>query len=199
MISAALVALHEREWIRLARPGTWLTGERRVEAARAARFDDSPNTPLGIAARRIYDAPASITQAWIADLEAGGLTLLEYVEVVGITARLRALDTLDFGHESPLWQLPDPIAGEPTRLSVDATVDGGWVPTIGVAFPTTVLSSVPAENDAMNDVHSELYLAPTGDRDGFAMGNMQVVRDGLGRPQMEFIASRTSLLNDCFF
>jgi hypothetical protein len=51
----------------------------------------------------------------------------------------------------------------------------------------------------MHDLHAELYLAATGDADGFAMGNFAVVRDGLTRSQMEFLAARTSLLNDCFF
>ena len=57
----------------------------------------------------------------------------------------------------------------------------------------------PHLESAMHDVHGELYLAPTPDREGNAMGNMAAVRDGLNRSQMEFVASRTSLLNDCFF
>jgi len=199
MISDAFTALHEREWDRLARPGTWLTGEQRVDIARAARGETEPDGPLAVAARRVYDSPATITQPWIAELEAGGMALLEYVELLGLTARLRALDSLVFGHEQPLWELPSPVAGAPSREGVAARIDGGWVPTIGVAFPTTVLSAVPTENDAMDDVHGVLYLAPSGDRQGFSMGNMQVVRDGLGRSQMEFVAARTSLLNDCFF
>lgn len=198
MISSALTALHESEWQRLARPGTWLTGSQRVATARAARGETEAETPLAVAAQGIYDAPATITHDWINALEADGMTLLEYIEVLGITARLRALDSLLFGHEQELWQLPTPVDGPPSHLDVGATINGGWAPTIGVAFPTTVLSAVPAENDAMDDVHSELYLAPRAG-DGFTMGNIHVVRDGLGRSQMEFVAARTSLLNDCFF
>ena len=55
-----------------------------------------------------------------------------------------------------------------------------------------------AENEAMHDVHEVLYLAPRGG-DGYTMGNTTVVRDGLQRTQMEFVAARTSLVNDCFF
>jgi hypothetical protein len=62
-----------------------------------------------------------------------------------------------------------------------------------------VLSSVAAENTAaMEDVHPTLYLAPNAG-EGYTMGNMTVVRDGLSRTQMELIAARTSLVNDCFF
>ena len=51
----------------------------------------------------------------------------------------------------------------------------------------------------MHDVHGTLYLAPSGEPTGNSMGNIGVVRDGLNRSQMEFVAARTSLLNDCFF
>jgi len=51
----------------------------------------------------------------------------------------------------------------------------------------------------MFDVHTTLYLAPDGNPDGNSMGNMNAVREGLSRSQMEFVAARTSLLNDCFF
>ena len=50
----------------------------------------------------------------------------------------------------------------------------------------------------MHDVHEVLYLAPRAG-DGYTMGNTTVVRDGLRRTQMEFVAARTSLVNDCFF
>ncbi|WP_394935497.1 hypothetical protein [uncultured Ilumatobacter sp.] len=73
------------------------------------------------------------------------------------------------------------------------------MPTIGVAFPPTILSAVPPENEAMFDVHTTLYLAPDSNPDGNSMGNMNAVREGLNRSQMEFVAARTSLLNDCFF
>ena len=95
--------------------------------------------------------------------------------------------------------IPEPIEGRPTSTEVpDATIDGGWIPTVGPAFPMSVLSLAPAEHDAMVDISEVLYLAPRGG-EGFTMGNQHVVRDGLTRSQIEFVASRTSLINDCFF
>ena len=89
--------------------------------------------------------------------------------------------------------------GEPTRVEVaGAVLDGGWIPTVGPAFPMSVLSLAPAEHEAMVDISEVLYLAPRGG-EGFTMGNQHVVRDGLTRSQIEFVASRTSLINDCFF
>jgi hypothetical protein len=187
-----------RQWDRLRRPGTWFDGRERVAIAEAARHGDGDG-PAATAARRIHDEPATITRAWLQALEDDGLTLAEYVEVLGLVSQLRAIDTFEFAVGRPTRPLPDPIDGDPSHDSVDdAVINGAWVPTVGLAFPPTILSSVPAENEAMHDVHEVLYLAPRAG-DGYTMGNMAVVRDGLARTQMEFVAARTSLVNDCFF
>lgn len=47
--------------------------------------------------------------------------------------------------------------------------------------------------DAMFDVHGALYLTIQ------EMGDLEIVRDGLERAQMELVAARTSMLNDCFY
>lgn len=199
--------LIDRQWDRLRNPGSWFTGAERVAIAAAARAGgdldaehDGEIAPAAAAARRIYEEPATITREWLAGLEADGLALTEYVEVLGIVSQLRAIDTFEFGVGRPTRPLPEPVAGEPSRAVVaEATINGGWVPTVGPAFPPSVLSSVTAENTAaMDDVHPTLYLAPTAG-EGFTMGNMTVVRDGLDRMQMELVAARTSLVNDCFF
>ncbi len=197
-----VAAAHDREWGRLAAPGTWLSGAERVAVAAVARGGDTGpviSEAIASAARRIHDEPATITAAWIDGLEVDGLSRLAYVEVLGVVARLRALDTFGFGLGRPPRPLPAPIDGEPARRTVDgARFDGGWVPTVGSAGPPNALSAVQREHDALHDLHGHLYLEPRHG-DGNAMGNMQVVRDGLNRSQMEFVAARTSLLNDCFF
>ena len=195
-------AAHDREWSRLATSGSWFTGRERVAIARTARGGD-PGAEIGAAtaaaAVRIHDEPAAITLDWIEGLEREGLSRLAYVEVLGVVARLRALDTYTFGIGHLLRPLPEPVEGEPSRsTAASATYDGGWVPTVGPAGPPNALSAVPGEHEALHDIHGDLYLT-AGPGDGYDMGNMKVVRDGLGRSQMEFVAARTSLLNDCFF
>ena len=69
---------------------------------------------------------------------------------------------------------------------------GGWVPTVGPASPPSALSSVPDEHEAMHDLHAIFYLAVAD------MADLDADR-GLHRTQMELVAARTSLLNECFF
>jgi hypothetical protein len=201
-IDPEIDAAHDREWDRLAAPGTWLTGFERVAVARTARGEGAGgdiSAAVAEAAVWIHDRPATITERWIKGLEIDGLSRLKYVEILGIVSRLRALDTFTFGLGRSLRPLPKPIAGTPSGAIVDdASYQGGWVPTVGPAGPPNALSAVQAENDALLDLHGHLYLEPRGG-DGFTMGNFGVVRDGVNRSQMEFVAARTSLLNDCFF
>jgi hypothetical protein len=194
-----LTDLIDRQWERMRHPGTWFTGEERVALAASARGDQNDDAPAHEAARAIHDHPAEITREWLSTLEDRGLTPAEYVEVLGIVAQLRAIDTFLFGLGGGQRPLPDPADGQPTRVVVDdTTIDGGWVPTVGPAFPPSVLSSVAAENEAMHDLHENFYLAPAAG-EGYTMANLHAVRDGLSRSQMEFVAARTSLINDCFF
>ena len=191
--------LIDRQWARLAGAGTWFSGAERVGIAAAARGDRVAESAAQEAAIMIHDRPAEITREWLADLETRGLTLAQYVEILGIVSQLRAIDTFLFGVGAAQRPLPDPVDGVPTGETIDAArIDGGWVPTVGAAFPTTVLSSIPLEDEAMNDLHAVMYLAPTAG-EGFTMANLHAVRDDMTRTQMEFVAARTSLVNDCFF
>ena len=195
------VAALEHEWEVLSHPGTWFTGDQRVAIAREARAardglcvnSQSLSEAARSAARAISAAPASIrahdVQGWYND----GLTGQEYIEILGVVARLSAIDTFLFGLGQPERPLPEPIVGEPTRhIVAEARLDGGWAPTVGFAFPTTALSAVPAEHDAMADLAAAFYIALDG------MADLALV-DGLQRDQMEVVAARTSLINDCFF
>ena len=134
--------LIERQWNRLRRPGTWFDGPERIAIAGAAR-GGAGDGPAVVAARRLHDEPATITRDWLRALQDDGLTLAQYVEVLGVVSQLRALDTFEFAVGRPTRPLPDPVPGQPSRETVDdAEINGAWVPTVGVAFPPTILSSV---------------------------------------------------------
>ena len=135
---------------------------------------------------------------WIASLSERGVGPLDLVELLGVVARTMAIDTFCFALGVDAWPLPDPPsgahveAGPHGEVDASAACNGGWLPTVGPAWPTNALSAVPSENRAMHQLQAAFYLA-TGE-----MGELDVQR-GLHRTQMELVAARTSLLNECFF
>ena len=108
-------------------------------------------------------------------------------------ARLQAVDTFLFALGSELAEFPVASEDCPTgEVASDAEVNRGWVPTVGPAPPPSALSAVPAEHRAMLDLHGVFYLSIPD------MADLDAQR-GLHRTQMELVAARTSLLNECFF
>lgn len=188
------------EWTALAGPGTWWTGAERVaiaDHARAARegtvAGDSTLTTAAIeAATRLATQP-HVDEQWVSSVLAGGITPEAYVELLGIVGRLSAVDSLMFGIGAQPQPLPAPADGEPTRtLAEGAAMNGGLAPTVGPAGAPSALSAVPAELDTMFALHGVLYLS----LDEMAEPTIEKT---LTRAQMELIAARTSLLNDCFY
>lgn len=189
-----------REWEVLGSPGTWWTGAERVAiaaVARAAKAEeptpdiDLPQGAIEAAAR--LSADPHVDKAWVDRIEAGGVSLPAYVEIMGIVSRLTAVDTFLFGIGAEQRPLPEPVPGEPSReLVPEAVINGGHAPTVGPASAPNALSAVAAEAAAWNDLHDLLYLSMP------EMGDLRIVKD-LSRAQLEFVAARTSLINDCFF
>ena len=189
------------EWTTLGEPGTWWTGAERVAIAahaRAARdgtpapANDELPAPATEAATRLAASP-HLDAEWLAGLVADGLTPEAYVEIIGIVGRVSAVDSLMFGVGAQPQPFPVPADGEPGRTIVDdAAMNGALAPTVGPPGAPNALSAVAAEVDSMFDLHGVLYLS------------LQEMADpgidkGLTRAQMELIAARTSLLNDCFY
>ena len=195
-----LIENFERTWANLAGPGARWTGAERIavaDEARRARSEDSPGTVLpevgAKAVRLLASDPAAARRSWLEGLRAAGLDQERYVELLGVVARLVAVDTFYEALGLSPAPLPDPVAGEPTgEVSVQARPGKGWVPMVGGTSITQALSLIPSENAELERFHGAMYLT-------FKQMSDPTVTRGLTRPQMELVAARTSAVNECFY
>lgn len=230
-----LEAVHRRAWERIARPGTWWTGAERVaiaaETRHATRCDlcrrrkaalspyavEGRHDALGDLAGAVVDAvhrirtdPGRLTRAWFEEIIASGLADARYVEIVGVVITVVGADTFARAIGVPPAPLPEPFAGEPSRLRPASAKDhGAWVPMIApedaagaeadlygtrsfVPNIRRALSLVPAEARAFGDMGSVHY---------FAIDDMMDLtrQRAITRPQIELLAARVSALNQCFY
>ncbi len=145
----------EAEWVRLARPGTWWSGEERValarelrEARRCAlcanrktalspesgeRHAASPELPAVAveAIHRISTDPGRLSSQWYRRSLEEGLCPEQVVEIAGLAGIVTLADTLAVSLDGPVRALPTPEAGQPSRERVPgATVHNAWVPMV---------------------------------------------------------------------
>jgi hypothetical protein len=188
-------------WDRLGSTGARWSGTERVEmvaGARAARDGEHPNGSLPPevfeAVAAVAARPASIRRSTVERFVSGPeLDHTHYVELVGVVSRAVAIDTLfeSLGLDRP--ELPDPGDDTPTgRIDERARPGRAWVPMVGGASITQVLSLTPAENAELEALHGPLYLTFE------EMGDAGIDKS-LSRPQMELVAARTSAHNACFY
>ncbi|MFV1992031.1 MAG: hypothetical protein ACC652_14965, partial [Acidimicrobiales bacterium] len=188
-------------WQRLGSPGTWWTGVERVALAQVARNaldgQDTAHPGLTAAAARaaamVAADPTGLSAGLIDELVAEGLSLEAYTEIVGVVARLVAVDTAMRGLGHLPEPLPVPLPGAPSeQIPLGAKKRSAWIPMVGGANPATALSGVTAESAAQRDLHGVLYLSYE------EMGDLWIEK-GLTRAQIELVAARTSLVNECVF
>ena len=199
-VRADLVENFEQTWANLATPGAVWAGADRVaiaKEARRARNQDPPAYELpaaGIEAVRLLASdPATARRGWVENLVRAGLNQANYIELLGITARLVAVDTFYEALGLPLAPLPEPRPGLPTgEVSTTARPGRAWLPMVGGTSITQALSLVPSENTELERFHGPMYLT-------FRQMADPAITRGLTRPQMELVAARTSAVNECFY
>ena len=206
------------EWSFLAFPGTWWSGAERVAIASEARqamveslsepslrhhaVDGEratrPTGTLGEHVTEVVRAVAAdsplITGEWVAGLESKGVAMPAYAEIIGIVARLSAVDLFHRALGLPLEPLPQPEPGEPSRTPPPngLVVGKSFVPMArGVSIPQTV-SLVPPETVAWQDLSDAMYLT-------FNEMDDPDFRRALHRTQIELVAARTPQINECFY
>ena len=204
----------------IAGAGDWLTGEERVDVWREARDAQSNEidtakkaalSPTAVArshpasaslnatevdvVHRVASDPGRLTKTW-ADTAIAAIGEERYTELVGVTAMSRALDRFNVAMGHALTALPVPVEGEPAKVRPDTVGDvGAWVSqtlAIGRANVSRATSLVPVTDGqwrALVDTcysHGESFADLAWDRP-------------LSRPQVELVAARTTVLNECFY
>ena len=151
-----IAAAHSRAWQRIARPGTWHSGEVRVRIAAETRNARSCGlcaarkealSPYGVegehdalgglpatmveAIHRIATDPGRLTRKWYEDLLDEGLTPEAYVETIGVVCTTISVDTFAKAMGMAPLPLPAPVTGEPIRVRPASASQGpAWVPWI---------------------------------------------------------------------
>ncbi len=188
-------------WQNLIGVGATLTAAERHQAIRSARraWSGSKQPPLGgepleIAAHWVARDPGGLSEQLVVELEAAGLDRFRYLETLGVVARLANVDFYLRGLGIPLFELPDPPAGgAPTgEVAPTARITNGWVPATGPLFAPAALNALPSEAASFLALHEPMYV-PFAE---FANGRYT---DELTRVQIEYVAARTSYLNECFY
>ncbi len=222
-------------WEHLASAGTWWSGAERVGIAAESRqalvcelcsvrktalspasvpgeHDGLGGLPVNTieVIHRVRTDPARLSRRWFQGVLASRLAVGAYVELVGIVSMLAGLDAFARALSIPVFPLPEPRSGEPSRHTPEGTREGtAWVPMLapedaagpeselyqGEPFVPNImraLSLVPDEVRALRRL-SHAHYVPEGKLQDTSYG-----RD-LERMQIELVAARVSALNECFY
>ncbi len=176
----------------MAARGAALDGEQRVGLAAAARSGDTSGS-LQAFAHHLYASPGTVHEEHVR-VAADATSDAAVVEAIAIVARLSALDRVHDVLDVELEPLPDPLPGEPTgEVAKGLKRRRGHLPMPPGPIPVT-LGLVPSELGPFHALFGPLYM--TEDE----MGDPHFARNpGLNTPQLETIAARISLLNECFY
>ena len=194
------LAAVERGWENLTGPGAMLTAAERHEVIRLARAawagapgPDEVAGATGEAAHWLAIDAEGLRADIVADFEARGLDRLSYLEIVGVVGRLANIDFYALGLGAAVPIIPEPDPAPPSRaVHPDAILTNMWVPTVGESYAPLVLDALPAEGEALRDLHEPMYVRFSALGDGS-------YADSLTKAQIEFVAARTSYLNECFY
>lgn len=188
-------------WAYFAKPGPVFDASQRSVLLDTARTGESPDgesedqPPEQIAdlAHTLYQDPAQVGYDLVrtaADVASDAAA----VETIGLVSMLSAVDGVHRALGVDFEPLPQPISGKPTgNITKRLKRRGTHVPMPRGAIPSA-LDLVPDVASVWVASFGPLYM--TGEQ----MGYMDFVRTpGLNRAQIELIAAKTSLINECFY
>lgn len=235
-IRPGLSGSYRRYWHTLASPGTWFTGAQRVAIAAEVRnalscpfcaqrkLALSPNSVKGKhqsgdvlseeavdAVHRVITDQSRITQTYVNENTAKGLSEEQYVELVGITVTVFSIDEFNRGLGFDPEPLPEALPGEPTLYRAQQAVHGtGFVAMIPPEGATGEEADL-WHNGKTANVLRALTLVPNAFREWMAVAAEQYLSfrgmaqfgqipgRSINRMQIELVAGRVSSINECFY
>jgi hypothetical protein len=185
---------HTTIWAHFAQPGQVLDSDERhgiLEAARNGTFSDGDQ--LARMATTLYTDPASVSPDMVrsAIATAGEPAV---VEAVSLVSMLAGVDKMHRALGAQLEPLPAPLPGTPSGIvATGLTRRRTHVPMPRNSI-TVALDLLPVENEVYAAACGPYYMtfeemaSPIFERS-----------PGLNRAQLETIAARTSLFQECFY
>src|SRR5580704_4157680 len=186
----------------------------------SGKHDTSSNLPERIVEQIhcIISDPGRLTRRWFDGIVALGTSDAEYVEIVGVIATVLSIDTFCRSIGVPPHALPQPIAGEPhcRRPSTAHQRGEAWVPMI---HPKDLEGNLDTEEERAlgvywggipSNIRRALSLVPDEAYAWFQLVETQYLRGkwmwdfanqyrAITHAQIELIAGRVSVLNQCFY
>ncbi len=218
-VRADLALAHQQTVESWAAPGDWWSASERlaiVNEVRRARAADElppwvrPSTVDGLidaghvlpaaavdAVWRLTNHSGTLTGEWYQQAIDEGLSPEQYVELVGVVATANCLEVFAAAIGIDSIPLPVPAEGEPVRQSVaGAAVRSHWVPTADVRGPNVgkALTASPVSVADWSRLSDAQYVPMEA-----LLADLTWNRGTLDRMQIELLAARTSLLNECFY
>jgi hypothetical protein len=161
---------------------------------------------------RVRIDPGRLTERWQRGVIESGVSEEQYVETVSIVAHVVAIDTMMHGLGRQPMTLPPAEPGPPSRRRPRGVRRGeAWVPWVEpedaaadelrhyptdgrpAANITKALSLVPAEAEGFFDLVAHQYLP------GAAMRDFAREYRAISHAQIELLAARVSVLNQCLY
>ncbi len=178
---------------------------------------DLPAPYVEIVHKLVTD-PGRITRSWVNDRFDEGVSEATYVEIAGLVSAVIVVDTFHAALGLPLRELPQPTAGEPSRYRppgaiFEAGTQQGFVPIVPFdAIDADTADLYDTARSFVPNVHRAFSLVPDATRVAndlmqshyfpYEMVPRYTDADhgyAINKVQMELVASRVSIHNDCFY
>ena len=162
---------------------------------------------------RLVTDPGRITRSWVNAVLAAGVTDTEYVEIAGLVSAVLVVDTFHAALGLKLRELPTPKVGQPRKVRPrTALLEDSYVAMIPVDGLADDYADLYDTNNFVPNVHRAFSLVPDATRTAedlmtshyFPYEAVPRYTDAdhsyaISKTQIELLASRVSLHNECFY